>query len=101
MPVSDNQLTMKEITIYGHSDDLIEIVGDMNDEIYADYGEPTVLTIGGWAVRAEYDGEWNFEVISDPDTSWTHLSVGESDEYNGYTEVLRIDVVDDAEIEKQ
>lgn len=58
------------IKIYGHSDDLVEIEGDIEDELCA-YEDGRIITIGGEGegvvIRAEYApegsaGVWRFSV---------------------------------------
>ncbi len=52
---------MKTITIYGASDDLIEIEGDIRDELYANDDESTKLAFSdGTVLSIEYnsDGLW-------------------------------------------
>lgn len=53
------------IKIYGASDDLIEVEGDIREE-YDAYGNPRHLTLvgkngGAVEVVAHYDGDWHFE----------------------------------------
>jgi len=84
-----------EIGVYGHSDDLIEVVGDADAELYANYGEPTRLMVGGTEIVAEYDGEWHFEVAelgADDDASWHSVGrAGVVKAANDYTEALVIE----------
>lgn len=82
---------MKEITIHGHSDDLIEIDGPINEEIQANFDKPTTFAVGDWKFMAEYNGDWHFIVLEHPHgVIWDHLPVGEFEKFNDYTEVLRI-----------
>lgn len=84
-----------EIGVYGHSDDLIEVVGDASEELYANYGEPTHVMVGNTEIVAEYDGEWHFEVVDlgeGDESAW--YSVGRSgviEVANDYTEAVVIE----------
>jgi hypothetical protein len=53
------------IRIYGHSDDCIEIEGDVDDELGA-YDRERCITVGGEGegieVRVSYHGTWRFAV---------------------------------------
>ncbi len=75
---------MKTVTVYGASDDLIEIEGDIVDELSPDYSEPTrlafsdgtVLSViyaadGCWRVNRIAEGTAKFEKIEaeGPDTA--------------------------------
>lgn len=81
-----------EMYVYGHSDDLIEINGDVQEELYANYGEPTHVIVGETKLSVEYDGEWHIDVVDqgvNDETSW--YSVGRNkvvEELNDYTEVV-------------
>lgn len=82
---------MPNVEIYGRSDDLIEVTGDIEEELYADYGEPTRFMVLGYMIEAEYDGEWRFDVVASPDNpNYMKVDAGEHSDYNDYTEVLRI-----------
>lgn len=95
---------MTEIFIYGQSDDLIEIVGETHEELYAKYGEPTLVAISpGYIIEVEYDGEWKLDVLAKPyHGQCKHGEVGcYPDKCNNYTEVIEIDHPDEEyEIQK-
>lgn len=94
---------MNETIIFGASDDMIGVEGNVQEGLYANDGAPTHVRVGDWVFRAEYnrDGEWKFDVVDHPNGgSWTHLSVGESDEHKDYTEVIRFDCPSEATAEK-
>jgi len=89
--------------IYGRSDDLIEVEGAADGELYANYGEPTTFRVGDFKLKAEYSdmGEWLFEVVDNPHgLSWTHLNVGNEVAPVCYTQVVRVDVPSGATVEK-
>ena len=94
-----------EIGIYGHSDDLIEIVGDVEDEISANYGKPTYLGVGHSEVVVEYDenGIWRVEIgVCGPGDECYHHEVGGKTlvaETNEYTEGVVVKT-NTAEVEK-
>ena len=52
------------ITLQGHSDDVVEISGDIEDEVYTDNdGEVIIIVSDGTVVRAQYDGIWTITVL--------------------------------------
>jgi len=81
-----------EIGVYGASDDLIEIIGDIREEFYANYNEPTHIMVGNTELVVEYDGEWHISVVDLGENDTTaHYSVGRKqlvEKANGYTEGL-------------
>lgn len=81
-----------ELYVYGHSDDLIEVNGDNQKEIYANYNEPTHVLLGDTEIVAEYDGEWHFDVVDAGEgDEIAEYSVGRKkvvEELNDYTEVI-------------
>lgn len=92
-----------ETVIYGASDDLIEVEGNVHEELYAEYGEPTYVRVGDWKFRVEYDtnGEWKIDVQDYPSgVTWTHLGVGEADEYKDYSEAVLFDCPSGVNVEK-
>lgn len=54
-----------QIGVYGASDDLIEITGDVRGEFYANFYDSTFIVVGDTELAVEYDGEWHFEVIDE------------------------------------
>jgi hypothetical protein len=92
-----------EIGVHGHSDDLIEITGDVREELYANYGEPTHVMVGDTEIVAEYDGEWHFSVVDEGEndrTAW--FSVGRKkviEMANDYTEAISVET-DSLEVSK-
>jgi len=93
------------IGVYGHSDDLIEVVGDVQEEYYAIYDEPTHVMVGNTEVVAEYGGpgEWYVSVVDqgDGDETYHHKigSVELAEEANDYTEAVLVET-DNAEVSK-
>lgn len=53
-----------EYKIYGASDDLIEIEGHESEEFYANYDEPTYVTLGETKLEVVYDsdGIWRIRI---------------------------------------
>lgn len=90
--MSDGELY--EIGVYGHSDDLIEVVGDVQEEFYA-LDTPAHIMVGDTEIVAEYDGEWHFEVVDQGEADKTHwYSVGRKkvvEECNDYTEAISVE----------
>lgn len=72
-------------TIYGGSDDLIELVGDIVEEFAAPYGRPFYLALStGDLLHAEYshDGVWTFRMaggLATPDHITIHPARGEDE----------------------
>lgn len=96
---------MKTFTIYGASDDLIEIGGVPGaDEFYAQQlrGCPVMgsFVLGGkMRVRAIYDGCWSFAVGQvDEDIPLPEWPIRVSQHERGYSTLLEIDVPDDVGI---
>lgn len=85
------------IRIYGASDDLIEIEGDVDEEIYADDGDRAVLLIGelqaGLVVTVRYaandEGVW--QVAAEPVAEDVPCPWPVRLEFKGYTAVLVVD----------
>lgn len=91
-----------EVWIYGASDDLIEISGDIREEFTAPLLNDTELAINpiGATITVEYDddGVWRLAADGDYDSiDWYDL--GEH-EYRSYSEALRIEA-DDIEVRQQ
>lgn len=65
---------MAELTVYGASDDLIEIEGDISDEFTYDHDEPNFLAFSdGTLIEATYtqSGRWAISVLANGDASST------------------------------
>lgn len=80
-----------EVQLFGASDDLIEVRGDIREEFYANFDEPTYLRINEAKVNILYDGEWKFwlEDTGDSVTSEKYPVDSEmSDKYRYYSELL-------------
>lgn len=93
---------MSEIIIYGQSDDLIEITGDVREELYANYNEPTEFRVGEWEIKAEYDGYWELGFLNLPENaSCAYYSFGEHEKAPSYSATIVFETEeDDPEIEK-
>lgn len=55
---------MNTVIVYGRSDDLIEITGAVEEELYANLNEPTTIRFDdGLELEVEYgtDGKWRIE----------------------------------------
>lgn len=84
-----------EIYVYGASDDLIEVGGDVSAEFYANFDAPTHVIIGETEIVVEYDGEWHLSVVDegeDDEIAW--YSVGRdqvAEELNDYTEAIVVE----------
>jgi hypothetical protein len=87
---------MKHLTIYGASDDLIEIEGDVKgaDEYPA---EDATFVIGGLEVRVTFDGEWWIACKPvDEDFAIACENIVLTQHEKGYSMQLDMDVPDDA-----
>jgi hypothetical protein len=82
-----------EITIYGYSDDLIEIEGAIREEYYTDYNAITILEISpGYQIAVEYttNGMWRIDVEKSPgDENYEHHDVDEDGPCD-YSETVKI-----------
>lgn len=55
---------MSTIYVYGASDDLIEIDGDVSEEFNVNFGDDKYLIFSdGTCVRFEYDGDWTLSLV--------------------------------------
>lgn len=93
---------MNEVIVYGRSDDLIEITGGIEDELYANYNEPTEFRVGEWELKAEYDGMWEFGYLNLSDNpTCTYYSVGEYSEAPSYSSAIVFETAENnPEVEK-
>lgn len=95
---------MTTVEIYGRSDDIIHICGDVNKQFYADYGESTKLVVLGYTIEIEYntsDGIWTIDVVEEPESgSYDKYSAGDYPRYNSYTEVLILESSIDRTVQK-
>lgn len=56
---------MRQVEVYGVSDDLIEIEGDANDEVYLSGGYMSYMGFSnGTVLKIKYDGEWTIKVVN-------------------------------------
>lgn len=98
-------MTEYNIYVYGASDDLVEVGGDVSEEFYADLGEPTHVFVGDTEIVAEYtdDGEWSVSVVDEGEDDETHwYSVGREkvvEKLNDYTEVVVVET-ENSEVSK-
>lgn len=94
---------MNRVNVYGASDDLIEVMGAVNDELYAYYQRPTIVRIGDWKIEVTYDvdGEWRLEVVDQPHgATFVKYDIGDEGVPKDYSEMLSLQVPDDVTIEK-
>lgn len=82
------------LTIYGASDDLIELDGDIREEIGAyDSGkskERRILTSCGVVATIKYDGVWSVRMIANPNNVPTGFTPNEGADSDNYTDRLDI-----------
>jgi len=79
------------ITIYGHSDDLIEIEGDIREEFNIYNTDGYLLTSTGVMIKVRYDGEWFFNVVKEGKNTYVRVKPIEEGKY---TETVLIDSPD-------
>lgn len=83
---------MKHLTLYGASDDLIEIDGDFREEIADEKGE---LEIAGLIITIEFEGCWSIKVIQmDEEVPVTAENIKLSIAEGGYSMQLDMDIPD-------
>jgi len=94
---------MYNTTVYGASDDLIEVQGKVNEEMYADYGVPTEFRVGDFHFKAKYNelAQWEITLTDSPDGAVvTHCDVGECEEAKDYSEAIQFNVESGVTVEK-
>ena len=92
IPSEQPEETMYKLKIYGASDDLLEVEGDIREEFYIDAeDEPVIVGLcDGSLLRVTYDGLWHINVIRKPEG--TAISRHEAtDEDNDYSDILNIE----------
>lgn len=68
---------MGKAIIYGQSDDLIELRGDIHDEVYASLNHGDLVCFDDNTVLCiEYDGTWNIETVIEDESSITIYDAG-------------------------
>lgn len=82
------------ISIFGYSDDLVEVEGDIYEEFPSTYKhDDYIATSNGLLMKVSYDGVWRMHVIRNPnDTPFEHHPAGseKATQYNDYTELVEI-----------
>lgn len=82
------------LVVYGHSDDLVEVRGDVKKEMQYPYGNGAgEYYAGGVLFTAQYDGEWSFDIWDvDQRVKVMKFEVGHgpAEKYNDYTQMLSI-----------
>lgn len=99
----EKQERIEEVTIYGRSDDLIEVRGAVTREIYADSEDPTTIRVGGWVIDVYYNGKWRLEVntLDSIAAAWKkHYPSGHEESPCEYSQTLVLPVVEGAGVEK-
>jgi len=62
---------MSEVIVYGFSDDLIEVEGEINQEFYLGTDEGGYLAFSdGTLLRVDYDGDWNISLKASGKSSY-------------------------------
>lgn len=71
---------MKTITIYGASDDLLEIEGDISEEFGCyDIEEGVVAVSDGTLLSVRYDGCWRINRLAVGSATYEHVPAGPMD----------------------
>lgn len=83
------------VTVYGYSDDLIELEGDIREEfdVYMDYSPSGYLAFSnGVLLRVVYDedGVWRFTVLSDDSNTVTVKQCVVNNPEDAYSDVVII-----------
>ena len=84
------------MTVYGYSDDLIELEGDIREEfnVYSDDAEPGYLAFSnGVLLRVVFDedGIWRFTVLSDASNTVTVNQCVVNNPEDAYSDVVSIE----------
>jgi hypothetical protein len=80
------------IRIYGASDDLVEVEGDISEE-FSFYGESSYLAVSdGTVLRVDYDrdGIWRFTRVSRGKSRLVHTIQTIDDPERGYSDVIHL-----------
>ena len=85
---------MGVVTVYGHSDDLVEIAGDISDEVAYDGGnEPMLLTFPGGtilSIRYSVSGVWRITPVHAGEFA-CKISLAVEDDEDNYTDRVTLD----------
>lgn len=81
---------MNKVTVYGASDDLIEVEGDLSEEFGCYDLDEGFLAFGdGTLLSVKYDGFWRFHVIRKGDGTVTKVEA--TDEDTDYSDKVTIE----------
>lgn len=75
------------LTIYGASDDLIEVEGTVREEFNGDEG--MIATDHGWLVKITYDGTWVIRILAKGQGEYD-LVPAEGEDSDNYSDRLTI-----------
>ena len=74
------------LTVYGQSDDLVEVEGDIREEFNPDYSDPKLIlvTSNGVVLRVHYDedGIWRITVLRGQDKVKLTQSAATEEDYS-------------------
>ena len=75
------------VTIFGASDDLIEVEGDVHEEFNVDSEEPTYIGCSdGTLLKITYDGNWHIKPIHEGEME-VRIKIPKGEEYTDIAEV--------------
>lgn len=77
------------VKIYGVSDDLIEIEGDIRQEIEAYEQVKHICLSDGLIVKINYDGEWNIKIVKKGDSP-VKYTPSEGVDSKNYSDIIEI-----------
>ena len=85
------------IEVYGASDDLVEVDGDVTAEfnVYLEGDEPAYLGVScGTLLRVTYDGLWHINVMEQGTAKVSHRAATNGDDDYSDRVVVEADVID-------
>lgn len=71
---------ISRITIYGASDDLVEIEGDLREEFPIPADEGFIFFDTGLIVKYEFGHHWQFSVVKEPQHGGLYILSGDYDD---------------------
>jgi hypothetical protein len=79
------------IKVYGASDDLVEVEGDIEEEFSYDGEKPGYLGFSdGTVLRISYDGVWHINLAIKGSSAFTHTPA-EGEDTDNYSDVVTLD----------
>lgn len=92
------------VRVYGASDDIIRIDGELSEELYVNCDGVAKIKIGKWVIQAMYgtDAIWHLQVdfLESEAGGWEHYEAGHPQGAKDYSEMLVLPVGEDVRVKK-